>query len=196
MQPKSGILLERACGSSFCTRPCLRPRVVDEAVVSMASETDASVRAAPRASMSSGRLDALSSRHGEKCTTARYQNILQSRPRHKTCLDVSGTATGGHARDVGLRCLLGLAADVAMTMLEAHVPGFTHPCPQLGVAAHGLCVIWRLLHRSPCLPCCATMFAIPAVTKDPFCFSAGLWTELHRGAPSASRDHEAHDRCT
>jgi hypothetical protein len=84
-------------------------------------------------------------------TTARYQSTVYTVGPYTTCLEVGGT--GWRPRHV---CsLLCLAAALAMTMLEAHVPASSI----LAYALLGGCALAGYvsgsLHVSLCMPCCA-----------------------------------------
>jgi hypothetical protein len=100
------------------------------------------------------------------------------------------TGLGLGNRHEARSCLLCLAAGLAMTLLEAHVPCFIHPCLPFGLAAQGpgtLAGNVCPLHAHVC------QFYLCHRRHNSL---TRIRTEYNRGAPSATRNRQARDHLT
>jgi hypothetical protein len=128
--------------------------------VFIASQRNARARATPRESSGMPRLGIARNEYA----TARYQSTVYTVRPYTTCLEVGGT--GWRPRHV---CsLLCLAAALAMTMLEAHVPASSILAYALlsGCALAGY--VSGSLHVSLCVPCCAPVRQLDRLSTEYF----------------------------
>jgi hypothetical protein len=92
-------------------------------------------------------------------------------------------------------CLLCLAADPAMTMLELMCPASLILACVSGSCVAAPCLrTWSATCRYVSTSAVVPVFVNSTAAKDSFIGSGR--TEHARGAPSTSRDKQAHDRCT